>query len=152
MNFFKGSIMVAIFLVLSGCATTPITVSTANITFPVLLGPVSRIGGKPETVKSTPSDTFDINIEHLYTFGGGYGGYDMRHIREGTNKIDAELMMKTTNAEDGVFVTNLFIRSWGYLFIGYEYACSKAGIEGTVHKALFPKKAVDDKSKTDKPK
>lgn len=127
-----------------GCAVAPTTVTTSNITSPVLVGPVMKIKGDLQAMTlETKRREFDIEIENFYYFEWLVTTMSSRtrseQGAEGTNKFDAELLkLASGESLEGIKIDNISLgsRTSGTGFWILIWTISKknwAGIEGSFY-------------------
>lgn len=119
-----------------GCLST--TVTSANVTFPVVLGPVKNIGGQPGSSDKLPpfAGMFSAETNEVLSISSTDDGKTQRttteHIKEGTNKIDVEIM-KVAAQGNVVKANNIQFGSYTMFLGAGIYSKVFTGIEGTVH-------------------
>jgi hypothetical protein len=140
----KSVVLLAIIILFSGitgCAYTRGTTATAaNVTCPVLVGPVMTIKGQPQTEDSgmVRQEEFDVRVNKLdlLIVAPIQGGRTSKHtLGENSNKLDAELLkMKENNPQDMILVDKLYFGSYiGGSLVGYALKKEWAGIKGALY-------------------
>ena len=86
-------------LVIFGCAVPPrkSTSLAQNVTIPVMVGPVVKLKGKPNEKLGSKYSEFCISVKDEWFSSEDY-------TKEGSNKIDAELLKIISSQNDKVIV------------------------------------------------
>ena len=137
-RIFLGSVAVIYLLIVLGCAAGTSTMSTANLTYPVNVGPVKHIKGKPLPAQTCKSQSaFAIESKNSYSYTGDPGGYSYSSsLQEGQNKFDVGLMRYSIDGKGVVFnINNIDYGSYqGGFFWGWYRDKSWVGINGNACK------------------
>jgi len=121
-----------------GCRTVSSHVTSANVTMPVILGPVKKIGEQTVSALELPPVVGTFEAETEETFGvssDGDGNSSMEQRKEGSNKIDAEIM-KVAAQGDVVRAEGVYFGSYTIFLLTAISMKAFAGIEGTVHTGI----------------
>ncbi len=132
-RIFLGSVAVIYLLIVLGCAAGTSTMSTANLTYPVNVGPVKHIKGKPSlTCKSQSAFAIEAKNSELITHDSVASR--SKYINEGQNKFDVELMRYSIDGKGMVFnINNIDYGSYqgGFFLMVYKTE-SWVGIKGNI--------------------
>ena len=122
-----------------GCRTLSSDVTSANVTFPVILGPVKNIGGQPALSTGLTPATGNFEAETVESFfisvtpqDDGQTQTTAQARKDGTNRIDADIM-KVAAQGDVVRAEDIYIGSYTFYMLFIIYQKAFAGIEGTVY-------------------
>ena len=134
-RIFLGSVAVIYLLIVFGCAAGTATMSTANLTYPVNVGPVKHIKGKPSLTCKSQS-AFAIEAENSTSHFRGSEYSESKYLQEGQNKFDVGLMRYSIDGKGMVFnINNIDYGSYqgGFFWIWYKDK-SWVGINGNTCK------------------
>lgn len=141
-RIFLCSVAVIYLLTVLGCAARTSTMTTANLTYPVNIGPVKHIKGKPSPALTCNSQSvFAIEAENWLTVAGSTeaGGWRFKgqtqYRREGQNKFDVGLMSYSIDGKGMLLNINTIVYGsyQGGFVVGY-WDKSWVGINGNACK------------------
>lgn len=88
----RKSLIIIMLLGAIGCGTFSATVSTSNVTKPVLVGKVTKIKGMPQNDFGMQSANFEVSVEDSVVRSvAGPDEMAITSTAEGANKLDVEL-------------------------------------------------------------
>ncbi len=130
----KGLFLFFMVAFLSGCSSLTTTTTAKNVTRPVMLGSVQYVKSNKKITLYKKND-FDIMVENSEVTSGGRYNQTTHIVREGAEKIDAELMRKLDSPKDKIVVDILYVKSARACFLGV-FCGSRvdySGIEGGIY-------------------
>lgn len=138
-RIFLGSVAVIYLLIVLGCAAGTATMSTANLTYPVNIGPVKHIKGKSSaalTCKSQSPFYVEAENSHSYVAATENSSGHSSSLSEGQNKFDVSLMSYSIDGKGVIFnIDNIQYGSYlGGLLWGWYHDKSWVGINVTACK------------------
>lgn len=125
----------------SSCAYESV-VTAARVPVPVLVGPVSSIGGGPDA-GGTRGAAFDVKVDHWFTVVSSNNGYTTTttttHVQEGAGKLDAAIRKLTNGTiEHAVHVDDVRVRAFSSFVGSGAFINSRVRVKGTLGAALLP--------------
>ncbi len=136
-------VMAALLPAISGCQVSS-RLTAANLTQPVMVGPVCRIGGdrcKPGAA-DTAKNTFDIwvingNTNMAIVGPGEAGGGKLAEAADKPEKADGELLRRVSSADDRITIDEIGFRSYTFgmflIIVNATHYRSGVGIAGAVY-------------------
>ncbi len=134
----RGKTMLACLVFAAGCTTVSSAARTANVTFPVCVGPVAAVRSNARVALGAPLERFDIQTENYSRFMVGEDGSSYEASKEGSNKFDVELL-KMARPSDKVAVHRIYFGAYlgGIVFPTWHQENVWTGIEGATYRGQF---------------
>jgi len=136
----KVAAMVALVLALAGCAASS-RLTAANLTQPVMVGPVGRIGGD-RSMTGAAKKPFGIWVVNgktsLFIIAPGEAdGGKLAEATDSPEKVDGELLRRVDSADDKIMVEEIGFRSYTYemffIVVNATHYRSGVGMIGAVY-------------------